>query len=97
MGPMLIPIALYLGYREVVNPIMFYRSYNYFYLRAFACIMYHVLYYGPTYFIVINSLYEIDKDNQNGQMMGAGFAVLMYFFTNFYFSNQIFSHPAYIL
>ena len=57
---MLLPFALYLGYRETINSILFYRTTNNFYLKALLAIIYHILYYGPTYYIVISSLIGID-------------------------------------
>ena len=59
-GPMLLPFAFYLGYRESIKSILFYRTTKFFYLKAFLAIIYHILYYGPTYYIVIRSLIEID-------------------------------------
>ena len=59
-------------------------------------ILWHIAYYGPTYWIVIHSMIGIDYQSQLSQQGVAAYAILMYLAVNFYFSNQLFTQAAFI-
>ena len=58
--------------------------------------IWHCLYYGPTYWIVIQNMIEIDYEAQKYHQGVALYAIIMYFGVNFILSNQLFKEPAFI-
>ena len=59
-------------------------------------IVWHLLYYGPTYFMVIQNMIEVDYDQQLTHQWLAVYAIIMYFAVIFFLSNQLFPEPAFI-
>ena len=62
----MLALSIYLGYRETYNAIQYYMPFvkSTDYLKALWLIIWHFAYYGPTYFIVIQSMIKIDYQSQ---------------------------------
>ena len=66
LGVMILALSIYLGYRETYNAIQYFSPMQskVDYFKALAMIAWHIVYYGPTYWIVIHSMIGIDYQSQ---------------------------------
>ena len=61
-GFIILALSIYLGYRETYNAILYFSPMqnNTDYLKTSVMILWHIAYYGPTYWIVFHSMIGID-------------------------------------
>ena len=97
-GSIILALSVYLGYRETINAILYFEPLQSCegLLKALCMIIWHIAYYGPTYWIVIQNMVNRDDKSQEGQLAMAVYAMIMYSTVNFYLSNQLFTQAAFI-
>jgi len=68
-GTFILGLSFYLGYRESFNAISYFQPMNDYsdYMKSLGMIVWHIAYYGPTYWIISRSMIGIDYESQLDQ------------------------------